>query len=256
MASTSVFDTSLSGLLTGRVALVTGAAGALGESICRTFARAGAEVVGVDLVDGGACDFVADVATAEGNRLMVAEAVRRHGHLDVLVLNAGVQFVAPIPEFPEDEWDRLMNVMVKGPFLALKAAWAELTGRPASRVLITSSVSGLVAEPFKAAYVSAKHAVNGLAKVAALEGAPHGLTANAVAPGWMSTPMVERQLPEQMALRDLTREQVLELLLDRQPVKRLIGTDEVAALFAFLASDLSSSVTGVCLPADLGTLAS
>ena len=253
---TSVFETSLSGLLTGRVALVTGAAGALGESICRALAQAGADVVGVDLVEGGGCDLVADVATAEGNRAMVAEAVRRHGRLDVLVLNAGVQHVAPIPEFPEEQWDRLMDVMVKGPFLAMRAAWPELIARHGSRVLITSSVSGMVAEPFKAAYVSAKHAVNGLTKVAALEGAPHGLTVNAVAPGWMSTPMVERQLPEQMALRGLTREQVLELLLDRQPVKRLIGTDEVAALFALFASDLFAAVTGVCLPADLGTLAS
>lgn len=254
--STSMFDGTSRGMLADKVALVTGAAGALGESICRTFTSAGAKVLGVDLVDGGACELVADVATAEGNDLMVAEAVRRHGRLDVLVLNAGAQYVAPIQEFPEQEWDRLMDVLVKGPFLAVKAAWAELTSRPSSRILITSSVSGMVAEPYKAAYVSAKHAVIGLTKVAALEGAPHGLTANAVAPGWMSTPMLERQLPEQMQLRGFTKEQVLDAMLHRQPVKRLIDPDEVAALFAVLASDLSSAVTGVCLPADLGTLAS
>lgn len=256
MARNGGHDGALSGLLDGRVALVTGVSGALGRSIRRRFAAAGAQVVGVDIVDGEGCDLVADVGTAAGNEAMVAEAVRRHGRLDVLVLNAGVQHVAPIAEFPEAEWRRLMDVMVTGPFLAMKAAWPALTERPGSRILVTASVSSLVAEPYKSAYVAAKHAVAGLTKVAALEGAPHGLTANAVAPGWMATPMLERQLPEQMAVRGFTREQVLERLLERQPVKRLIETDEVAGLLVLLASDLASAVSGVCLPADLGTLAS
>lgn len=256
MADDNGSDPALQNLLTGRVALVTGAAGALGGSICTTFTRAGASVVGVDLVEGECCDVVADISTAEGNESMIAETLRRHGRLDVLVLNAGSQHVAPIAEFPEEQWDRLMGVLVKGPFLAMKAAWPALTSHPASRILVTASVSSLVAEPYKSAYVAAKHAVMGLTKVAALEGAPHGLTANAVAPGWMSTPMLERQLPEQMNLLGLSREQVLDTLLQRQPVKRLIDTDEVAVLLAMLASNLSSSVSGVCLPADLGTLAS
>lgn len=243
-------------LLAGRVALVTGAAGALGGAICRAFSKAGAEVFGVDLVPGDDDCFLADISTAAGNQTVVAEAVRRHGRLDILVLNAGAQHVAPIAEFPEDEWDRLMGVLAKGPFLTMRTAWPELIRQPSSRILVTSSVSGVVAEPFKPAYVAAKHAVLGLTKVAALEGAPHGLTANAVAPGWMSTPMLEQQIPEQMRLLGATRDQVLERLLHRQPVSRLIDTDEVAALFTFLASDLSSAVSGVCLPADLGTLAS
>lgn len=256
MTSTSASDGALDGLLSGRVALITGASGALGQAICRTFTEAGASVVGVDLEPGECCDLVVDVSTADGNQRMVDEALSRYGQLDVLVLNAGVQFVAPIVEFPEQQWDRLMNVMAKGPFLGIKAAWPALTSRPAARILVTSSVSGLVAEPYKSAYVAAKHAVLGLTKVAALEGGPHGLTANAIAPGWMSTPMLEQQLPEQMKLRGFTRDQVLEQLLERQPVKRLITTGEVADLLAVLASDLSSAVSGVCLPVDLGTLAS
>jgi 3-hydroxybutyrate dehydrogenase len=241
----------MSGELAGRVAIVTGAAGGVGSAICDVFAREGAAVVPVDLA-GDRC-FVADVATETGNRSMVDEALRRHGRLDTLVLNAGVQHLAPIDEFPEADWDRLFDVMVKGPHLAIKAAWRHLIERPGGRIVVTASSLSVIGEEYKAAYVAAKHAVVGLVKVAALEGGPHGLCANAVAPGLVWTGLMERQIADQMRLRGLTRERVLERISLFQPV-RATEPHEVAELMSFLASDRSSGLSGTCIPVDLGFL--
>lgn len=239
--------------LEGRVAIITGGDGGLGRTMREVFAREGAHIVSVDL-QGDGC-FHADVGTAGGNRAMIEETLRRHGRLDILVLNAGTQLVAPIADYPENEWDRLMDVMAKGPFLAMKYAWPSLTARPGGRIIAIGSVLSVTAEPFKPAYVAAKHAVLGLIQVAALEGAASGLTANAVAPGWMQTPLVERQLADQMRLRRMTREQVIEHMVGSQPGKRFVETIEVADVVAFLASARSSGITGACLPVDLGALA-
>jgi 3-hydroxybutyrate dehydrogenase len=237
--------------LKDKVAVVTGAAGGLGVSICEVFEREGARVVPVD-VQGNALRL--DVGSDEGNRAMVDEALARHGRLDALVLNAGAQHVAPIPEFPEHEWDRLFDVMVKGPWLAMRHAWPHLA-RPGGRVVVTASGSSYIAERYKSAYVAAKHAVLGLVRVAALEGGPLGMTANAVGPGWMRTPMVENQLAEQMRLHGRSREEVIESMVDRHPVKRFVEPEEVASTIAFLASDEASGINGSFVPVDLGTLA-
>jgi 3-hydroxybutyrate dehydrogenase len=238
--------------LAGRVACVTGAAGGLGVAIVEALEREGAVVVPVDL-HGEACLHL-DVATDAGNRAMVAAALERHGRLDVLVLNAGVQHVAPIPDFPEAEWDRVFDVTVKGPWLALKHAWPHLA-RPGGRVVVTASGSSFIAEQYKSAYVAAKHAVLGLVRVAALEGGPLGMTANAVGPGWMRTPMVENQLAEQMRLHGRSREAVIASMVDRHPVKRFVEPAEVADTIAFLAGDRASGINGSFIPVDLGTLA-
>jgi 3-hydroxybutyrate dehydrogenase len=237
--------------LKDKVAVVTGAAGGLGVSICEVFEREGARVVPVDL-QGDALRL--DVGSDEGNRAMVDEALARHGRLDALVLNAGAQHVAPIPEFPEHEWDRLFDVMVKGPWLAMRHAWPHVA-RPGGRVVVTASGSSYIAERYKSAYVAAKHAVLGLVRVAALEGGPFGMTANAVGPGWMRTPMVETQLAEQMRLHGRSREEVIESMVDRHPVKRFVEPEEVASTIAFLASDEASGINGSFVPVDLGTLA-
>lgn len=239
------------GELAGRVAVVTGAAAGLGAAVCEVFTREGAEVLPVDL-HGDGC-FHADVGTEAGNRAMVDEAVARHGRLDTLVLNAGLQYLAPIDEFPEAEWDRLFDVMVKGPHLAIKAGWGRLTERPGGRIVATASALSVIGEEYKAAYASAKHAVVGLVKVAALEGGPLGLCANAVAPGTMWTGLMERQLEAQMRLRGLTREEVVERIESFQPV-RAVTTFEVAELMSFLASDRASGISGTCVPVDLGLL--
>jgi 3-hydroxybutyrate dehydrogenase len=241
------------GPLGGRVAIVTGAAGGLGSAAVRALRQAGATVVPVD-VHGKGC-VIADVATAEGNRHMVDLALNRHGQLDILILNAGAQAMNPIAHYPEPDWDRLMNLMVKGPFLAMKFAWPQLTRQPGGRIIVTSSTAGLVGAPYKAAYVAAKHAVLGLVKVAALEGAGAGLTANAVAPGWMRTPLADNQIGDHVRLRGISRDDVLADMIADQPAQRFVDTTEVAALITFLAGPGGSAINGACIPVDTGTLA-
>lgn len=239
--------------LEGRVAIVTGADGGLGRKICEVFEREGAAVTAVDL-RGPECLHL-DVGSESGNREMIDAALARHGRLDTLVLNAGVQFMAPLPDFATEQWDRLTDVMVKGPFLAIKHAWAALTAKPGGRIIITTSTNGLLGERFKAAYVSAKHAATGLIKVAALEGGPVGLTANAVAPGLMMTPLIEAQMADQVQLHKVSEEEIMASWLSRGAAGRPIDTGEVAEAIAFLASDRASGISGATIPVDLGLLA-
>jgi 3-hydroxybutyrate dehydrogenase len=241
------------GPLSGRVAIVTGAAGGLGSAAVRALRQAGAAVVPVD-VHGEDC-LIADVATAGGNRAMVDLAVERHGRLDILVLNAGAQAMNPIAGYAEADWDRLMNLMVKGPFLAMKFGWPALTRQPGGRIIVTSSTAGLMGAPYKAAYVAAKHAVLGLVKVAALEGAGAGLTANAVAPGWMRTPLAENQVRDHVRLRGISPDDVLAGMTAEQPAGRFVEAAEVAGLITFLAGPGGSAINGACIPVDTGTLA-
>jgi 3-hydroxybutyrate dehydrogenase len=238
--------------LAGRVVLVTGAAGALGRTIVDDFVARGASVLGVD-VAGDDCLHV-DIGSTEGNEAAVAEVLKRFGRLDILVLNAGTQHMAPIPEFSDEKWSELLDVMLTGPFKTIRAAWPELTSRRGSRILVTASTSSFVAEPFKAAYVAAKHGVLGLVKVAALEGAEFGLTANAVAPSWMRTPMVEGQVADRVRLLGKPEQEVIADLVTSHAEKRFVEPSEVAAALAFLAGPEASAITGVCLPVDLGSL--
>ena len=240
-------------ILTGKVAIVTGAGGGMGRAIHEALAREGATVVPVDLSGEGYVH--ADVGTETGNREMIAEALARHGRIDILVLNAGVQYMAPLAEFPEAEWDRLMNVMAKGPFLAMQAAWPHLTDVPGKRVIVTASTSSLVGARYKAAYVAAKHAVLGVVRTAALEGASFGLTVNAVAPGWVHTGMVDGQLDDQRRYLGGTREELLAAMAADQPGGRFVAPEEVAAAVVFLASPAASGINGVLLPVDLGAIA-
>lgn len=237
-----------------RVAIVTGAAGALGSAISDALREAGIELVGVDISAGA--DLQADVSTLAGTTAMVSTTVERHGRLDILVLNAGTQHVAPIDAFGEDAWDRLYALMCKGPFLAIQAAWPHLIASPAGRIVAISSTNAVVSEPNKVAYNAAKAGVMGVIRTAAIEGAPFGVTANGIAPGWMRTPQVEAQLADLMRLEQATREEVLDRMLSRMPVKRFVDTTEVAHVVRFLASPEASAVNGVFLPVDLGLLAS
>jgi 3-hydroxybutyrate dehydrogenase len=241
------------GLLGGRVAILTGAAGGLGRATAAALRQAGATVLPVDT--RGDDGLIADVATAEGNRAMIDLAIERHGRLDILILNAGAQAMHPIADYPEADWDRLMDLMVKGPFLAMKFAWPHLIRQPGGRIIVTSSTAGLVGAPYKAAYVAAKHAVLGLVKVAAIEGAAAGLTANAVAPGWMHTPLADNQIRDHMRLRGMSRDEVIASMVAEQPAGRFVDTSEVAQLITFLAGDGGSAINGACIPIDTGTLA-
>jgi 3-hydroxybutyrate dehydrogenase len=241
-------------MLAGRVAVITGAATGLGAALVEVFERHGAAVVGIDLEGDGLLH--GDVGTEAGNRMVVEEAVRRHGRLDILVLNAGLHRVAPVAALPEDQWDLLMGVMAKGPYLAIQAAWPHLTREPGGRIVVTAGNLSFMAEPGRAAYVAAKHAVLGLVRTVALEGGPFGLTCNAVAPHWMRTARVEAELEEQMRLHGWSREEATARKLRRQPVKEFVEPAEVAEVMAFLASPAASGISGACVPVDRGLLVS
>ena len=236
--------------LEGRTALVTGASGALGTAIADELRDQGADVHGVDIVGDGV--FHADLSTPDGNEAAVANVIDAAGRLDILVLNAGGQYVSPIGEFPQAEWERLTDVMLNGPFAMLRAAWPTLIAAPGGRVVVTGSTTSYMAEPNKAGYIAAKHGVLGLVRVAALEGAAYGLTANLVAPGWIDTPMLRNQLEALAVTRGTTVEEVIETLSAGQPGNRFIAVEEVAAAVAFLAGPRASAINGVALPIDLG----
>lgn len=240
-------------MLEGKIAIVTGAAGGMGRAIRQALEREGATVIPVDLTGEGC--LLVDVGTAVGNRQMIDHAVAAYGGLDILVLNAGVQYMAPLAEFPEEQWDRLMNVMAKGPFLAMQAAWPLLIDQPGKRVVVTASTSALGGGPHKVAYTAAKHAVLGVVRTAALEGAQYGLTVNAIAPGWVHTGMVEGQLADQVRYFGGTREAILAIMAADQPGGRFITPEEIAATVVFLASPAASGINGVLLPVDLGASA-
>jgi 3-hydroxybutyrate dehydrogenase len=244
------------GPLAGRAALVTGAASGIGAAICARLRADGADVLGVDLAPGdpGAGPWhAADLTTREGNREAVAAAVEHFGRLDLLVPNAGFQHVAPVAEFPEDRWDALLALLLTSPFLLARAAWPHLAAAGQGRIVVIASVHALVASPFKAGYVAAKHGVLGLVKTLALEGAEAGITATALCPAYVRTPLVERQIPGQARAHGMSEEEVLErVLLAPQAVKRLIEPEEVAAAVAFLAGPSGAAFAGTAVPMDLG----
>src|SRR5215218_799559 len=196
-----------------RAAVVTGAASGIGRAVAARLERDGARVLAVDLApdpDGPGEPFAADLTTRDGNREAVAAALERFGRLDTVVPNAGFQYVAPVEEFPEDRWDAMIALLLTSPFLLARAAWPALRASGDGRFVAIASVHGLVASPFKSAYVSAKHGVLGLVKTLALEGAEHGITATAVCPGYVRTPLVEKQLADQAKARGIPEERVLE----------------------------------------------
>jgi 3-hydroxybutyrate dehydrogenase len=217
-------------------ALVTGAARGIGAAIAERLRTDGWEVHAVDLEDG-------DLSTREGNRAVVDAALERFGgQLDAVVANAGFQHVAPVRDFPEEQWDKLQALLLRSPFLLAKYAWDALAASGDGRFLVVASVHGLVASPFKAGYVAAKHGVLGLVKVLALEGAEVGISASAICPAYVRTAIVEGQL------RDRSEED----LLSPQAVKRLLEPHEVAAAAAWLLGPEGRSVTGAPLVMDLG----
>jgi 3-hydroxybutyrate dehydrogenase len=226
--------------------LVTGAASGIGLAIARRLEQEGWLVHGVDLAD-------ADLTTRRGNRAVVDAALHRFGRLDAVVANAGFQHVAPIVDFDEDRWDAILALLLTSPFLLAKYAWPSLSAGGDGRFLVVASAHGLVASPFKAGYVSAKHGVLGLVKTIALEGASVGITASAICPAYTRTPLVEKQVAAQAKARAMTEERVLEdVLLAPQAVKRLIEPEEVAGAASFLLGPVGRAFTGAPVIMDLG----
>lgn len=253
--------------LRGKAALVTGAGSGIGRAVALTLARSGAAVGVVDVegdraeqvaaeVEGlgaRALAAVADVRDPQAVRLTVASVLDSLGSLDVLVNNAGLQYVCAVHEFPEEKWDLLIGVMLTGTFLCTKYALPSMMARKWGRIVNIASAHGLVASPFKSAYVAAKHGVVGFTKSVALEVASYGITVNAVCPAYVRTPLVEGQIADQAKMHGIPEEEVVErILLQPAAVKRLLEPEEVAAFVLYLCSDLAAGLTGAAYPLDLG----
>jgi 3-hydroxybutyrate dehydrogenase len=242
--------------LEGRVAMVTGAGSGIGRAIAERLAADGAEVLSVDLRTdpaGPGHPHEADLLTREGNRGAVDAALERFGRLDTVVACAGFQHVAPVAEFPEDRWDALLGILLTSPFLLAKYAWQALAEAEEGRFVAIASAHGLVASPYKAGYVAAKHGVLGLVKTLALEGAGEGIAATAVCPGFVRTPLVEAQIADQARAHGLPEERVLEdVILAPHVVKRLIEPSEVGEVVAFLMGPGGRSFTGSPVTMDQG----
>jgi 3-hydroxybutyrate dehydrogenase len=235
-------------------ALVTGAASGIGRAVAERLLVDGYDVLSVDLRDDGpGTPYAADLTTREGNAGAVQAALDAFGGLDLVVANAGIQHVAPVRDFPEDRWDQIVALLLTSPFLLAKHAWDALAASGSGRFIVVASAHALAASPYKAAYVSAKHGVLGLVKTLALEGAEAGITATAVCPGYVRTPLVERQIPDQAKAHGVSEERALEdVILAPHAIKRLIEPEEVAGVVAFLAGPGGSAFTGVPITMDLG----
>ncbi|MFG1817360.1 3-hydroxybutyrate dehydrogenase [Kribbella sp. NPDC049174] len=239
-------------MATPRRALVTGAASGIGAACARRLAADGVHVVAVDYDAAG-------LETLEGMQTVVADLADLHSlgdlpkDVDILVNNAGVQQVAPLEQFPPERFSYILRLMLESPFRLIRQTLPHMYGAGWGRVINISSVHGLRASPFKAAYVAAKHGLEGLSKVVALEGAPHGVTSNCVNPAYVRTPLVTAQLADQAATHGLTESEVLEkVMLEPVAVKRLIEPDEVAELVALLCGRASASITGSSFVLDGG----
>ncbi|HEV2346888.1 MAG TPA: 3-hydroxybutyrate dehydrogenase [Actinocrinis sp.] len=239
--------------LTGRTAVVTGAASGIGRACALALAAAGARVRVVDL-DGAGAQEVAAVTGGEARAVDLAEldVVAALGQdADIVVNNAGFQVVRPLEDFPPDAFHRMLTVMVEAPFRLVRAALPGMYERGWGRVVNISSVHGLRASAFKAGYVTVKHALEGFSKVVAVEGGPRGVTSNCINPGYVRTPLVERQIAEQAAAHAIPQDRVVgDVLLARSPIKRLIEPTEVAQLAVYLCSPQASFINGASLTID------
>jgi 3-hydroxybutyrate dehydrogenase len=256
-------------MLNGKTAIVTGSTSGIGLAIARALAAQGAAVVingfgepaeiertRAELADttGATVAYIAaDMTKPEEIAALVANAERQFGAVDILVNNAGIQHVAPIEEFPPERWDAILAINLSAAFHTIRAAVPGMKARRWGRIINTASAHSLVASPYKAAYVAAKHGIVGLTKTVALELATFGVTVNAISPGYVWTPLVERQIPDTMKARNMTEEQVKrDVLLAAQPTKEFVTVDEVAALACYLCSDAARSITGANLSMDGG----
>ena len=184
---------------------------------------------------------------------MITTAETTFGSVDILVNNAGIQFVSPVEDFPIEKWDQIIAINLSAAFHAMRAAVPGMKARKWGRIISTASAHSLVASPFKSAYVTAKHGIAGLTKTIALETATFGITVNAISPGYVWTPLVEKQIPDTMKARNMTKEQVInDVLLDAQPTKQFVTVDQVASLAVYLCSDAASQITGANLSIDGG----
>lgn len=243
------------GDLSGRKALVTGAASGIGRSCAVRLAKEGAAVLAVDRDADGLAELAKeiDVEQVVVDLSRLDDVDRLDLDVDVVVNNAGLQHVAPVQDFPPDTFSYILRVMLEAPFRIVRGALGHMYATGWGRIVNISSVHGMVASPYKAAYVAAKHGLEGLSKVIALEGAEHGVTSNCVNPAYVRTPLVESQITAQAEAHGITEDEVIQrIMLERAALKRLIEPDEVASFVAYLCSDAASSITGASMRMDGG----
>jgi 3-hydroxybutyrate dehydrogenase len=255
--------------LAGRVAIVTGSTSGIGLGIARALAAAGADIVinglgELDQIETTRRELTdnnnvrvsydgANLMDGEAAASLITNTITQFGKVDILVNNAGIQHVSPIEDFPVDKWNAIIALNLSASFHTTRAAFGPMKAAGWGRIINLASVHGLIASPFKGAYVAAKHGVVGLTKTVALEGAQFGVTCNAVCPGYVWTPLVEAQIDDTAKARGISREDVINnVLLAAQPSKRFVTVEELGALTAFLCSDVAGSITGIAMPVDGG----
>ena len=255
--------------LTGKTAVVTGSTSGIGLAYARALAGAGVNLVINGMGDAAEIEreragleqefgvkvvySPADMLKAAEIAEMVALGERTFGAVDILINNAGIQFVSPVEDFPIEKWDAIIAINLSSAFHGIRAVVPGMKKRGWGRIINTASAHSLVASPFKSAYVAAKHGIAGLTKTVALELATFGVTCNCISPGYVWTPLVERQIPDTMKARNLSKEQVInDVLLHAQPTKQFVTVDQVASLALFLCSDAASQITGANLSMDGG----
>ncbi len=253
----------------GATALVTGSTSGIGLGIATALAAKGVNVVLNGFGDAGEIEKVraklagdhgvkvrydgADLSKQDEIESMMRSAITEFGSIDILINNAGIQFVAPIDEFPVDKWNAIIALNLTASFHTIRLALPAMKTKKWGRIINIASAHALVASPFKSAYVAAKHGIAGLTKTVALEVAEQGITMNAICPGYVWTPLVEKQIPDTAKARGLTEAQVIsDVLLHAQPTKQFVQVTEVASLASFLASDEAASITGAIIPIDGG----
>ena len=260
---------SMGRALAGKIAIVTGSTSGIGLGIAQSFAAAGMNVmlngfgnmeeiekIRTELTmtyDVRTAYSAADMSKPAETAKMVEEAHKEFGRVDVLVNNAGIQHVEAIETFPPEKWDAIIAINLSSAFHATRAVVPEMKTRKWGRIINIASAHGLVASPFKSAYVAAKHGIVGFTKAIALETAEHGITVNAICPGYVLTPLVQKQIPETAKARGITEEQVInDVLLHAQPTRQFVTTEQLGALAVFLCTDAAASMTGTALPVEGG----
>jgi len=257
------------GSLAGKAAVITGSTSGIGLAYARALAKAGANIVlngmgepadiekersGIEREFGvKAVHSPADMTKPAEIDEMIALGEKTFGSVDILINNAGIQFVSPVEEFPPEKWDAIIAINLSSAFHAIRAAVPGMKKRGWGRIINTASAHSLVASPFKSAYVAAKHGIAGLTKTVALELATFKITCNAISPGYVWTPLVERQIPDTMKARNMTKEQVIkDVMLQAQPTKEFVTSEQVAALAVYLCGDDAAQITGANLSIDGG----